>query len=417
MSNQSNTQPPARPLTASEEFRRGWGIILASTLGIGLGMAAVPTYSMGLFAPHLVKAFGWSVGQIMASMSIITLMSLWAGPSYGAWAEKIGARRILLVAIPLWGVGFISLALLNGSLVQFYVTLLLIGLVGAATLPITFTRAVNHEFDRAKGLALGLAMTGTGLFGIFGKPFLGLVLATYGWRAGFVAIGLLPVLIAFPAAYFLFREDTATGPNAPAVPQERPGLTTGEALRDWRFWVIALALIPTSFALGGPVPNLELILKDGGLTTAQALTVTPLIGLAAIIGRLVGGWLLDRVWAPAVGFVILSLPAASLWYLGSGVLDTGHARLATFTLGFALGIEYDMVAFFVARYFGLKRYGAIYGLLYVCFAAGAGFSPMIFGHNHDTTGNFHMILSWSAVALVVAAASFLTLGRYRQFDQ
>jgi len=408
---------PQHPLTAREEFSRGWGVILASTLGIGLGMAAVPTYSMGLFAPYLVREFGWSVGQIMASMSIITLMSLWAGPSYGAWAERIGARRIILVAIPLWGLGFVSLSLLTGSLVQFYLTWLAIGLVGAATLPITFTRAVNREFDRAKGLALGLAMTGTGLFGIFGKPFLGAVLAAYGWRMGFVAVGLLPVLIAFPAAFFLFREEERSTPDGHHAPVERPGMTTPEALRDWRFWLIAAALVPTSFAMGGPVPNLELILKDGGLSPEQALTVTPLIGLAAIIGRLVGGWLLDRIWAPLVGFVILSLPAFSLWYLGSGLLDVGHARLATFTLGFALGIEYDMVAFFVARYFGLRRYGAIYGLLYVCFAAGAGFSPMVFGHNHDTTGNFHAILSASSVALVICAASFLLLGKYRRFDQ
>lgn len=407
----------ARPLTSKEEFSRGWGVILASTLGIGLGMAAVPTYSMGLFAPHLVREFGWSVGQIMASMSIITLMSLWAGPTYGAWAERIGARRIILVAIPLWGLGFISLALLNGSLVQFYLTWLAIGLVGAATLPITFTRAVNRGFDKAKGLALGLAMTGTGLFGIFGKPFLGAILAAYGWRLGFVAVGLLPILIAFPAAWFLFREDDRSLPDGNHVPVERPGMTVPEALRDWRFWLIAAALVPTSFAMGGPVPNLELILKDGGLTAEQALTVTPLIGLAAIIGRLVGGWLLDRIWAPLVGFVILSLPAVSLWYLGSGLLNVGNARLATFVLGFALGIEYDMVAFFVARYFGLRRYGAIYGLLYVCFAAGAGFSPMIFGHNHDTTGNFHAILSASAVALLLSAASFLLLGRYRQFER
>jgi len=372
---------------------------------------------MGLFAPYLVREFGWSVGQIMASMSIITLMSLWAGPSYGAWAERIGARRIILVAIPLWGLGFVSLSLLTGSLVQFYLTWLAIGLVGAATLPITFTRAVNRGFDRAKGLALGLAMTGTGLFGIFGKPFLGAVLAAYGWRMGFVAVGLLPVLIAFPAAFFLFREEERSTPDGHHAPVERPGMTTPEALRDWRFWLIAAALVPTSFAMGGPVPNLELILKDGGLSPEQALTVTPLIGLAAIIGRLVGGWLLDRIWAPLVGFVILSLPAFSLWYLGSGLLDVGHARLATFTLGFALGIEYDMVAFFVARYFGLRRYGAIYGLLYVCFAAGAGFSPMVFGHNHDTTGNFHAILSASSVALVICAASFLLLGKYRRFDQ
>lgn len=382
-------------------------------------MAAVPTYSMGLFAPWLVQQFGWSVGQVMASLSLITLVSLGAGPGYGALAERIGARRIVLFALPMWGLAFATLALSTGSLLQFYATWLVIGLIGAATLPITFTRAVNRGFDKAKGLALGLAMTGTGLFGILGKPFLGAVLAAYGWRAGFLAVGLLPVLIAFPAAWFVLRDDARTvdkGAGNETSPIAPGGLTTGQALRDWRFWVMAAALVPTSFALGGPVPNLELILKDGGLSTPEALTVTPLIGLAAVTGRLVGGWLLDRVWGPLVGFVTLALPAASLWYLGGSTLDVGPARLATFVIGFALGIEYDMVAFFVARYFGLKRYGSIYGLLYICFGAGAGFAPMVFGHNHDVNGNFHAILSGCAVGLVIAAASFLTLGRYRRFD-
>jgi len=410
----SPAAPPTALPTARAEFARGWGTILAAVLGIGLGMAAIPTYSMGLIAPYLVKQFGWSVGQIMAAMSLITLMSLWAGPCAGALAERIGARAIALVALPLWGAAFALLALSNGSLVLFYVSWTLIGIVGAATLPITFTRAVNRNFDKAKGLALGLAMTGTGLFGIFGKPFLGAVLAAYGWRVGFVVLGLLPVVLAWPMVWWFYRDDA--GAVAVAAPVERPGLTLGQTLADWRFWLIALALLPISFALGGPVPNLELILKDGGLTTAQALSVTPLMGLASITGRLAGGWLLDRVWAPLVGFVILSVPAASLWYLGSGPLDVGHARLAIFALGFALGIEYDLVAFFVARYFGLRRYGAIYGLLYVCFAAGAGFSPMLFGHNHDVHGNFHAILWGSAGVLVVAAACFLGLGRYRKFE-
>ena len=106
---------------------------------------------MGLFAPHLVREFGWSVGQIMASMSIITLMSLWAGPTYGAWAERIGARRIILVAIPLWGLGFISLALLNGSLVQFYLTWLAIGLVGPRHCPSSLPARSTAALIRPKG--------------------------------------------------------------------------------------------------------------------------------------------------------------------------------------------------------------------------------------------------------------------------
>ncbi|HWU03283.1 MAG TPA: MFS transporter, partial [Novosphingobium sp.] len=293
-------------LSPGAEFRRGWGIIVASTFGIGLGLAAMPTYSMGLFAPQLVKEFHWSVGQIMASMTIVTMITLFAGPIFGSVAERVGARRIVLIGLPLWGLVFASLSFSTASLGQFYLTWALLGVVGAMTLPITFTRAVNRSFDAAKGLALGLSMTGTGLFGIFGKPFLGWVIAHHGWRAGFFALGMLPILIALPIAFVLFREDDSGSHGLTHAPGERPGLTLGEALREWRFWLIAIVLIPLSFALGGPVPNLELILRDGGLTAQQALTITPLMGMASICGRLVGGFLLDRIWAPLVGFVLLS---------------------------------------------------------------------------------------------------------------
>lgn len=274
--------------TALGEFRRGWGIILSALLGIGLGMASLPTYSMGLITPLLVRDFGWSVGQIMVCLSIITLISIGGAPGFGWLTEKYGARRIVLIGLPLWGLSMAALALSNGSLTRFYLTWVAIGLTGSATLPITFTRTVNRRFDKAKGLALGLSMMGTGLFGFFGKPVLALVLNDHGWRAGFLLLGALPVLVAFPAAFLLLREDERTLPDGHHVPVERPGLSLAQTLRDWRFWLMAAALLPVSFALGGPVPNLELILRDGGLTPAAIITVTPLFGLASITGRLAG---------------------------------------------------------------------------------------------------------------------------------
>lgn len=117
------------------------------------------------------------------------------------------------------------------------------------------------------------------------------------------------MLIALPAGFLLFRDDDAPGHGPVAAPST--GLTLGEALRDWRFWLIALAILSISFALVGPVPNLENIPKHSGMTVATMLELTPLIGGAALLGRLVGGWLLDRFWAPAVGAVILGLPALS----------------------------------------------------------------------------------------------------------
>jgi MFS family permease len=385
-------------------------------LGIGLGLSPLPFYTAGVFAPQLMAAFNWKIGDILTSLLITTAMVAWAGPVAGLLAVRWGVRRIALGSTALFGLAFMTLAFSNGSLRVFYATWAVIAIAGAGTLPITWTRAVNHRFERSKGLALGLSLMGTGLFGILCKPYLAWAIGTFGWRGAYVALGALPLLIALPVGYFLFR-DTDTPAEIGAPPSPISGLTVAETVCDWRFWLIALAIIPISFALAGPVPNLENILKASGIAPVNILALTPLIGVTALLGRLVGGWLLDRFWAPAVGFVILGLPAVSCLMLAANHLNYTSAAAAILLIGFALGVEYDLIAFCVARYFGLRSYAAIYGILYVCFALGSGTSPLVFGHDFDMHGDYHLTLSMSAIVLVAGATALLFLGRYRVFAE
>jgi fucose permease len=84
-------------------------------------------------------------------------------------------------------------------------------------------------------------------------------------------------------------------------------------------------------------------------------------------------------------------------------------------IGFALGIEYDVVAYLTSRYFGMRAYAGLYAILYVCFAIGAGVAPMIFGWLRDAGGDYAQALTISAIALPLASALFLLLGRYPKF--
>lgn len=396
------------------EFKRGWKVIVAAMVGVGVGLSPMPFYTMGVFAPHLAQAFGWSIGDIMGALGITTLMVAWAGPLAGMLAVRFGVRPVAITSSVLFGIAFTALALSNGSLTRFYLTWAVISAVGAGTLPITWTRTVNNWFDVHKGLALGITLTGTGLFGIFSKPYLAWAIGAFGWQGGYVALGLLPLLLATPIAFLLLHEPAVRVQHLP-VALSPGGLTMRETLRDWRFWLIAAAVLPISFALSGPLPNLEIILREGGLSVSDILRLTPLVGFSALSGRLIGGWLIDRFWAPAVGFVILALPGIACWMLTADTLDVTSAAISIVLLGFALGVEYDLIAFFVARYFGLRSYAAIYGALYVSFSFGAGLGPLWFGRAYDQSGSYVFALKASLVMLVGAAAALLLLGRYRTF--
>jgi MFS family permease len=397
------------------EFQRGWPVLAACLIGVGLGLSPLPFYTMGVFAPHLAQEFGWTTAQIMGGLSITTLAVVVSGPAAGIMAERYGTRQVALTSIILFGLAFMAMALVGNSIMQFYLLWGLISLVGAGTLPITFTRTVNRWFDKNRGIALGVAMTGTGIFGIFCKPYLAWIIGDYGWRAGYVALGALPLAIALPVCLLLFRDPPEAGEIGHRPAAALTGMSRGEALRSWRFWLIGFAMIIIPFCLAGPVPNLEGILRDRGFDSGTILSLTPLIGLSAIGGRLIGGLLLDRFWAPAVAFVMLGLPAIACLILAGGAYSPTLAALAICMIGFALGIEYDVVAYLTSRYFGMRAYAGLYAILYVCFAIGAGVAPMIFGWLRDAGGDYAQALTISAIALPLASALFLLLGRYPKF--
>jgi predicted MFS family arabinose efflux permease len=396
------------------EFRQGWRVVLASLVGIGLGLSPVPFYTIGMLAPELARAFHWPFGKIMGGLTITSLTVLIASPLVGLLADRFGVRKVALASIVLFGCSFAAFSLSQGSLPLFYLTWGAVALGGAGTLPITWTRAVNNWFDMRKGLALGLSLLGTGLFGFFIKPICAWLIAHEGWRATYLVIGAMPVCISLPIAWLFFHD---VGKQSRRTETEIvPGLSFAEALRDWRFWVLAVAFVPISFAVGGPIPNMENILATQGFDKAGIATLVPFIGLSVIAGRIIGGWLIDRAWAPGVAFVLLSLPAIGCWLLAHGPIDYRTALFCIALIGFAAGVEYDLMAFLVARYFGMRSYATIYGSLYGCFALGAGVGPLFFGNAFDKTHSYGAMLMISCVILVMSALMLLTLGRYRRFQ-
>ena len=408
------------------EFKFGWRVVLASAIGIGLGLSPLPFYTIGVFAAPLGQEFGWGIDQVMAVFPLFTITVFIVAPIVGSMADQVGVRKIVLGSILLFSLSFIAFSLSNGSHALFMAMWVIMAIVGAGTLPITFSRAVNNWFNENRGLALGLSLLGTGLFGAFAKLFAAYFIEQFGWRTAYLAVGLLPLLVSLPIAYFFFR-DTRDPKVADRVKQLKEavpsysgnapgGMSLKQALKDYRFYILAIGFVLISFAVGGPIPNLETIFGSKGFDTGQSVLLASMIGYSVFVGRILGGYLIDRFWAPGVAFVFLCMPAISFYLLSSGAVDYGTAALAVIILGFAAGVEYDLLAFLVSRYFGMKHYATIYGAIYGFFGLGAGFGPYFFGRSFATTGSYDQILGYSMIAIIVGAVPLLFLGKYRQFE-
>ncbi|MCR9225744.1 MAG: MFS transporter [Hyphomonas sp.] len=395
------------------EFRRGTGVIIAAALGIGLGLSPLPFYTIGVFMPVLSEEFGWRYDQIMVALTVMTLGAFLFAPIAGLLSDKFGAKRTALISTVMFSLVFMSFSLMTDSLIQFYVTWGLLASLGAGTLPVTWTRGVTSFFKKNRGMALGFALVLTGPCGALAKVASAHLIGEIGWRMTYVCVGLAPLLITVPIGLLLFRDAPAKAPseNGPVAAVES-GFTLKQAAKTLRFWLLAYAFLVMSIGLSGPVPNLEAIFGEKGFEVPDSVLLASFVGYAVIIGRLSGGWLIDRFWPPGVAIIMLTSPIIGLLALAQ--IDTPSFFLcagAVVLMGAALGVEYDFLAFMSAKYFGLRNYSGIYGCLYAFFAVGAAAGPVIGARMFVQTGSYKSALYLWAGSLVIGALALPFLGR------
>lgn len=394
------------------EFRRGWPVLFASMIGVACGASPIPFNTIGFFMGPLNAEFGWSFRDISLGVTIYGVIAALLAPVYGAMADRFGVRPVALLSLLAFSLAFAAFALTPPSIAGFYLIWLLVGLVGIGSTPVTWSRAVNMWFFKNRGLALGIMLLGTSLAAMILPTLTVWGIETYGWRGAHVVVAMLPLLVALPIGFLLFREPRPEERPAAVEASVADGMTLGQALRTRRFWTIWLSIACVALAYGGAHIHMPEIVKLHGFGASEAAGIMGMVGVAILAGRLITGWLLDRFWAPAVCFPILLLPALSCWLLMGTDTDYPKMMAAAFLLGFAAGAESDLIAYLASRYFGMAHYGKVYGMLYMPFGMASAISPAIYGAVRDNTGSYDPMLVVSAGLFVIGGALLLTLGRY-----
>ncbi len=402
-----------------DEFRRGWRTLLASSFGNGSGLSGIPFYTFGVFVLPLVAAFGWTRGEVSIAASFLILGTAITAPIIGSIIDRFGARRVGIISMIALSVGYALLTQLGGSIALFYASWLLMSLVGGGTTPVVWTRTVALWFDRGRGLALGLALAGSGIAGIFAPVLTTRAINAWGWQGGYLALAAFILLVAVPVIAILLVDrppETVTSRAANAAAPELPGLTLEESRHTAAFWKIAIGFFFVSGVIAALIINLVPLLVDRGMSKEQAAGVAGVMGIAVLCGRVGIGFLLDRLSAPAVartllafcsvGCILLSLPGTPGWVVGVAVLS----------LGLAAAAEVDLVAFLTSRFFGMKAYGKIYGWQLTAFYLGAAIGPFAAGRAYDHFQSYVPTLYFAAGALLFGAIVTGTLGRPPEFS-
>lgn len=395
------------------EFGRGWKVLIACVVGAGCGLSSVSFYTHGVFVVPITTDTGWSRSDVQFGVSIMILMAIFTAPLIGLLIDKVGARRVALISIPLYGLTLASLSLAGDAIWTYYLAWACMSILAAGTLPIAWTRVAIGWFDRRRGIALGLTLAGTGIAATFGPSYATHLIENFGWRKAYVLLALTISCIAIPVVGSLLREPQPREQrNGVEGAAKIAGLTLSQAIRRYRFWAMSIGLVLAASGISGLITNSVSMLIDSGLQATSAAGYAGLIGVSVISGRLIAGYLLDRFWAPAIAAIFLAAPALSALFFANLGAGDWQISAAMIVLGLAAGAELDLMAFLVSRYFGLRHYGALYGALYVAFSIGAGLAPFGFAKAFDYFGDYSTILNIIVGTSLLGGALMLSLGAY-----
>jgi MFS family permease len=405
-------------LTGRQEFARGYKVLLAAVLGSGTGVAVLVAYGIGAFVSAFERDYGWTRAEVTAAPLCFAIGVLLAGAGAGALADRYGARRVALISQLLLAAGFAAMSRLGPQLWTFYAAYLLLPMVAAGTLPMTWTRAVIGWFVASRGLALGMSLIATGLVGALLPSYLSWLIGIVGWRGAYLGLAIVPLVVGMPLALLYFREPDevpATGASASAaaqrarVPIDAGSFLFSAAVRTRSFWQLSASFLLAAICVGAVLTHAIPLLMGRGFSAPAAAAIAGLFGMAVTCARLISGLLLDRYSGPRVAAVMFgggALACALLVYAGDNRVLCG---LAIVLVGLAAGGEADIGAYVAARYFGRAHYGAIYGLFYTIYCLGGGIGPMLAGVAYDRSGSYQTSLYTGVAGFALAAVMAVLL--------
>lgn len=381
------------------ELRSGWATVAAAFTGVAVSYGPLLAFTFGVIAQAVERELDVSrttaYGLFVAYNAGILTGAAFAGRAIRKW----GAGNSLLVSTILLGGLLLTCGLGRATMLHLYVLYYLAPVLGFAAGPIGYSQLLVESFDKRRGLALGLALSGVGVGGALLPAVAEAVIRSGGVAQGLAVLGGLVLVIGGPATTVLRRQRQQLKIQPQDEKIELVGRVNRNALiRGGAFFFI---LGVTIVGLSG---HLAPIMVERGQSPQAAAGMLAVLGLASIVGRVGVGLVLDRVFAPKVGIATAAIGALGMILL----LLEAPMPLTLALVGLALGAELDLLSYLISRYAPPERFSGAFAISFAAFSIGAATGPLLIAAVRDAGGGYALSIVLAATA--TAAASLLMVG-------
>ncbi len=408
----------------------GWRMVALASVMLGL-TGPGQTVGVSVFVDPMMAALGLTRSEVSVAYLVGTLLAASTLPRIGRALDERGTRRMLLVVALAFGVALASMGVVAG-IVTLTFGFVGIRMLGQGALTLVATNAVAPWFARRRGLSIGI-VTAVGSSLIALVPLLATWgIARVGWRAMWVALGALVVVVLVPIALRGFVDRPAdvgqhpdgvapdtgdaavhvsiastggpAGVPAHTAGRHEPGRdhTRAEALRTPMLWALIGGSVATGMLTTAMAFHQIDLLGEQGLTPVQAAANFLPQTVATFSTVLIVGALVDRVaprWILLTSMTLLTIAMLAVPFVRPGVSAVAYGM----ALGASGAAARALEAAAVPRLYGLRHLGAIRGVVTALGGASTALGPLALSLGYDLTGGYSDVLRWLVVLPVTVA--------------
>ncbi len=403
----------------------GWKIVAALLVQLTF-TSGLSFYNHAIYLNALAEQPAFDVQSASTAVSIFFLSGGITGLFVARWVQNYDPRICITGGALLASLSLSSLPLVS-ALWQLFIVYSCFGAGFAASALLPATTLITRWFRRRRAMALSIASTGLSLGGVVLTPLSVLLVDRFGFSIAAPMMGLMFVLGVIPVAWIWLRpypasmglqidgepaqkadEDGASGAHV-EKPLE-PGISFAQAIRGKFFWSVSLGYIFLMMAQVGGIAHQYGLAREL-LSDAQTAVAVAIVPVASIVGRLIGGWLVERMSIQLFAIAMMILQASSLSMLAGG-FNVVSLCAGLFMFGASVGNLLMLQPLILAEAFGVRDYPRIFSVSNLMTSLGTSIGPALLGFVYSSSGNFYAApYAVAAGAGAVGLALFLSGGK------
>lgn len=381
----------------NEKFFYGW-IIVAAGFMIGGASTGILNNCNSIFVKPVTESMGFLRSEFTMYPTIASLVSMLVLPIYGELYSRCNLKKLMLVCGTICSLAPFGYAFCQ-KIWQFYAIALIFGLAISGVSLSAVGVLLNNWFRDKKGLAMGIAFSGSGLFGSLMIPVVSYFIERFGWRTGYLALGVASLCIMIPVVLFMVKVKpaeiglepyTEVHQTAEATVTAKMGVYRHEAIKSSCFWYLAIASFSYGLIIMGIHMHAVPYLTDIGFTPAFASTIASVLMLLLLFSKMLLGYLFDKLGA--LGGSMLGAFGGFLAVIFIYLIRVQSAFVWGYLLTCAVSCAVGSVAtsYLVGNYFGDLDYGRILPWASMAVTLGCAIGNPMAGAIYDFTGSYDL---------------------------